>query len=206
MANSMEINPDVFSYERAVWQQGLNYVAGVDEAGRGPLAGPVVAAAVIFLDDSGIDGVKDSKLMTPLQREKLYDEIIGEALCVGVGQASPVEIDRLNILQASLLAMRRAVEDLVITPEHVLIDGNQSVPHLCCPQQTIVKGDQHCFSISAASIIAKVTRDRMMIDYHQLYPHYGFDKHKGYPSKSHRRAIQEYGFCEIHRKSFKVTL
>ncbi|MBU1880580.1 ribonuclease HII, partial [bacterium] len=148
----------------------------------------------------------DSKMLTALQRDRLFAEISDQALCIGVGQASPVEIDRQNILQASLLAMRRAVENLVITPDHALIDGNQEVPRLCCPQQTIVKGDKRSFTIAAASIIAKVTRDRMMIEYHQQFPQYGFDKHKGYPSNAHRAAIREFGQCEIHRRSFKVTL
>ncbi|TKJ40494.1 ribonuclease HII [candidate division LCP-89 bacterium B3_LCP] len=196
----------LFHFERNLWSAGKHYIAGIDEAGRGPLAGPVVAAAVIFSQELFIPQVNDSKLLSPQQREIIYKSIIAAALDVGIGQASPVEIDSMNILNASLLAMRRAVDDLVIRPDHLLIDGNQMISDCDIPQDSLIKGDSRSFSIAAASIIAKVTRDRIMVDYHHRHPEYGFDKHKGYPVKAHRESIKTHGYCDIHRRSFKVTL
>ena len=195
---------ELFSIEKALWAGGIRFVAGLDEAGRGPLAGPVVAAAVIFPKVVYIPGLNDSKLLTPTRREKLYGAIIEQASAVGIGEASPQEIDRLNILQASLLAMQRAVFHLALDPEHLLIDGRWELPGCNIEQKALVKGDQRCFSIAAASIIAKVYRDRIMMDYHKLYPQYGFERHKGYPTRAHIEAISEHGYCAIHRRSFNV--
>lgn len=195
---------ELFRFERECWSSGMTYVAGVDEAGRGPLAGPVVAAAVIFPEEVFIPELNDSKLLSPAKRERLTQQIKSAAVCVGVGQSSPEEIDRMNILQASLLAMRRAVEDLFVTPDILLIDGTQELPAYSRPQKAIVRGDRRTASVAAASIIAKVRRDTIMRDYHRIYPQYGFDRHKGYPSPAHREAIRKYGFCDIHRRSFNV--
>ena len=191
-------------YERALWQRGVTAVAGVDEAGRGPLAGPVVAAAVIFDHDVYIEGINDSKKLTEKNREIKYGEIQQRALDVGIGMVTETEIDRINILQASLKAMRMAIGRLSVRPDHILIDGNV-LPEKFYPQTAIVKGDQICFSIAAASIVAKVTRDRMMIEYDTLYPEYGFARHKGYGTKKHLEAIHQFGPCPIHRKSFKTS-
>lgn len=176
-------------------------IAGVDEAGRGPLAGPVVAAAVIFKPDQPILGVKDSKILSLKKRESLYDQIFREALSVGVGLASVEEIDELNILQASLLAMKRAVDNLNIQPDKVLVDGNK-LPKWEYDSEAIIKGDSKILEISAASIIAKVTRDRLMLDLDQQFPQYGFAAHSGYPTEMHREALIQYGPCEHHRKSY----
>lgn len=194
----------LFIHERELWNLGLSRVAGVDEAGRGPLAGPVVAAAVIFPKETFIAGINDSKLLSPSRREALYDRIVGEALNMGIGQASSVEIDRYNILQASLLAMRRAVANLTVNAEFILVDGLWTIPEATVGQKAIVRGDQTSFSIAAASIIAKVHRDRLMREYHSLYPQYSFDRHKGYPTRAHIAAIEKYGLCQIHRRSFKI--
>jgi ribonuclease HII len=192
--------------EAQLWNAGFRRVAGIDEAGRGPLAGPVVAAAVIFPVGGFIDGVDDSKRLSPRKREILIDRIREKALFVGIGQCSPAEIDEMNILQASLEAMKRAVDTLPRSPDHLLIDGRWELPGYQGSQEAVVKGDQSCFSVAAASIVAKVTRDRIMREYHAIYPQYGFDRHKGYPSKTHREAIKKYGYCDIHRRSFKVKL
>ena len=176
-------------------------LAGVDEAGRGPLAGPVFAAAVILDDAHRIQGLADSKVLSPRRREKLYDQIRAHALCVSVGQASVEEIDELNILQATLLAMRRAVEGLRLKPHRVLVDGNR-LPPLSMPALAIVKGDAKVAAISAASIIAKVERDRLCTTLHERWPHYGFDGHKGYPTAAHLQALREHGACPAHRRSF----
>ncbi len=180
-------------------QRGL--IAGVDEAGRGPLAGPVVAAAVILDNSQPIAGLADSKVLTPARRERLHDEILAKALCYGVGMASVQEIDRLNILQATLLAMQRAVQRLRLLPARVLVDGNQ-LPTLLMPAQAIVKGDARVPAISAASILAKVHRDRLCVELHLQHPAYGFDVHKGYPTEAHVRALQRHGPCPEHRNSF----
>jgi ribonuclease HII len=177
-------------------------VAGVDEAGRGPLAGPVVAAAVILDDLHPIKGLADSKKLTPLQRDRLFDEIRGKALCFAVAQASVQEIDELNILQATLLAMRRAVEGLRLLPKLVLVDGNR-LPVLPMRAEAIVQGDDKVAAISAASILAKVTRDRWCLELDLQHPAYGFAKHKGYGTAAHLAALQACGPCPEHRVSFR---
>ncbi|ABX37563.1 MULTISPECIES: ribonuclease HII [Delftia] len=176
-------------------------VAGVDEAGRGPLAGPVVAAAVILDDLNPIEGLNDSKKLTAARREALYDEIRAKALCCSIAEASVEEIDRLNILQATLLAMRRAVLGLRLKPVLVLVDGNQ-LPVLDVQAEAIVKGDSLVQAISAASILAKVTRDRWCERLHEQYPEYGFDGHKGYGTAAHLAALRLHGACEEHRRTF----
>ena len=175
--------------------------AGVDEAGRGPLAGPVVAAAVILDDLAPIKGLNDSKKLGPRTRERLFDEIRAKALCCCIAQASVEEIDTLNILQATLLAMRRAVEGLRLRPHKVLVDGNR-LPTLKIPAEAIVKGDALVKAISAASILAKVHRDRLCLELHAQHPEYGFDGHKGYPTPAHLAALREFGACPQHRRSF----
>jgi ribonuclease HII len=176
-------------------------VAGVDEAGRGPLAGAVVAAAVILDDLNPIKGLNDSKKLSAPRREKLYDEICAKALCVSVGQASVQEIDTINILQATMLAMQRAVAGLRLKPVKVLVDGNR-IPKLDVLAEAIVGGDAKVQAISAASIIAKVTRDRQCAELHALYPQYGFDGHKGYGTAEHLQALREHGACDAHRRSY----
>jgi len=176
-------------------------IAGVDEAGRGPLAGPVVAAAVILDDLNPIAGLADSKKLTALKRERLYDEIRAKALCCSIAEATVEEIDELNILQATLLAMRRAVEGLRLKPNKVLVDGNR-LPVLDVLAEAIVKGDSKVPAISAASILAKVYRDRWCQELHAQYPQYGFDGHKGYGTAAHLQALQEHGATPWHRKSF----
>ncbi len=176
-------------------------IAGVDEAGRGPLAGPVVAAAVIFHPEKPIEGLADSKKLTEKQREQFAVIIYERALAVSVGMATVEEIDQINILQATLLAMQRAVLGLPVTPELVLVDGNRS-PELSCPTRAIIKGDQLEPVISAASIIAKVTRDKMMLALDTQFPEYQFAKHKGYPTAAHRALLKQHGPCIVHRRSF----
>ena len=176
-------------------------LAGVDEAGRGPLAGPVVAAAVILDDLHRIKGLADSKTISARKRERLYDEIRARALCVAVGEASVYEIDTLNILQATLLAMRRAVEGLRLMPRYVLVDGNR-LPMLTMQCAAVVKGDAKVAAISAASIVAKVERDRLCAVLHVQHPQYGFDVHKGYPTAKHLAALREHGASSVHRRSF----
>lgn len=183
-----------------VWD-GPGLVAGVDEAGRGPLAGPVVAAAVILDDLNPIAGLTDSKQLTAARRERLYDEIRARALCCSVAEASVEEIDQLNILQATLLAMRRAVEGLRLKPTKVLVDGNR-LPVLDVLAEAIVKGDAKVPAISAASILAKVHRDRWCDHYHQQFPQYGFANHKGYGTAEHLAALRLHGACPQHRRSF----
>lgn len=185
---------------RLVWDvPGL--VAGVDEAGRGPLAGPVVAAAVILDDHKPIKGLADSKKLTALRREKLFDEIRAKALCCSVALATVEEIDRLNILQATMLAMQRAVKGLRLKPAKVLVDGNR-LPVLDVVAEAIVSGDALVPAISAASILAKVTRDRMLDELHDQHPLYGFDRHKGYGTAQHLAALREHGPLPVHRRSF----
>lgn len=176
-------------------------MAGVDEAGRGPLAGPVVAAAVILDDLHPIKGLADSKKLTPLRREKLYDEIRAKALCCSIALATVEEIDSLNILQATMLAMKRAVEGLRLKPHKVMVDGNR-LPVLDVLAEAIVKGDALVPAISAASILAKVYRDRWCDEFHLQYPQYGFAGHKGYGTAAHLAALREHGACPQHRKSF----
>ncbi len=179
-------------------------IAGVDEVGRGPLAGPVVAAAVILDPEKPIDGLLDSKMLSEAARERLDVEIREHALAFCIAEASVEEIDTINILHASMLAMSRAVAGLKTVPNLALIDGNRC-PRLECPAQALVKGDQRVQSISAASIIAKVSRDRMMVQLHEQYPEYGFAAHKGYPTAKHRQAIIEHGVMPLHRRSFKTV-
>lgn len=176
-------------------------IAGVDEAGRGPLAGPVVAAAVILDELNPIKGLADSKKLTPLRREKLYDEIRAKALCCSIALATVEEIDALNILQATMLAMKRAVEGLRLRPHKVLVDGNR-LPELSILAEAIVKGDALVPSISAASILAKVYRDRWCAEFHLEYPQYGFAAHKGYGTAEHLAALHKHGACPQHRRSF----
>lgn len=176
-------------------------LAGVDEAGRGPLAGPVVAAAVILDDRAPIKGLADSKQLTAARRERLYDEIRAKALCCSVAQASVEEIDQLNILQATMLAMRRAVLGLRLKPAKVLVDGNR-LPPLDVLAEAIVSGDALVPSISAASILAKVTRDRLLCELHLQHPEYGFDRHKGYGTAQHMQALKMHGAIAVHRRSF----
>ncbi|MCF8147065.1 MAG: ribonuclease HII [Sulfuritalea sp.] len=184
-----------------VWDSS-GLVAGVDEAGRGPLAGPVVAAAVILDDRQPIHGLADSKKLSAKRREALFDEIRAKALCCSIAQASVEEIDTLNILQATLLAMRRAVLGLRLPPKLVLVDGNR-LPVLDIRSEAIVKGDEKVPSISAASILAKVTRDRWCKQYHLEFPQYGFDQHKGYGTAEHLAALRQHGACPQHRKTFR---
>jgi len=193
---------DLLEYETKAVVKGYGNIAGVDEAGRGPLAGPVVAAAVIFSGNIEIEGLDDSKKLSPKKREELFPKIQAEAVTYGVAIVNREVIDEINILQASRLAMKQAVEQLQPTPDLLLIDGNQKIDS-SLDQWAIVKGDSKSVSIAAASILAKVTRDRIMEDYHKLYPQYEFHRHKGYGTKLHRTLIEEHGPCPIHRSTFK---
>jgi ribonuclease HII len=193
---------DLWIYEKKARDKGHLTIAGIDEAGRGPLAGPVVAAAVILPDRFPSADVNDSKQLSPVQRDRLYELIYAQAVAVGIGIVDAIEIDRINILRASLLAMVMAASNLDPAPDCLLVDGNFPVP-LALAQQTIVKGDALSLSIAAASIVAKVTRDRLMSRYDQDYPQYGFAGHKGYGTHTHREAIVRHGCCPIHRRSFK---
>lgn len=188
-------------YENAVISQGFTSVCGVDEAGRGPLAGPVCAAAVILPQNTAIEGVNDSKKLSEKKREELFDVIKSTALSYCIAFATVEEIDELNILNATMLAMKRAVEGLDIPADFAMIDGNK-IPPLSIPAQYIIKGDTKSMSIACASILAKVTRDRLMKEYAIQYPEYRFEKHKGYGTVLHRELILEYGACPIHRKTF----
>ncbi len=192
-------------FERKYWSEGIEIIAGVDEAGRGPLAGPVVAAAVVFPKEVYLEGVDDSKKLSPHRREQLFPLIHERAVGVGIGVVSHEEIDRINIYQASILAMRKALDQLSMVPSLVLADGN-SFRHEILRFENIIKGDARSFTIAAASIIAKVTRDGLMREYDKLFPGYGFAKHKGYGTREHVEAIRQNGLCEIHRRSFKVAL
>lgn len=192
--------------EMALFEQGYSFVAGLDEAGRGCLAGPVVAAAVILqLDDADLAlrlyGVRDSKQVTAQARERLYDVIMQHALAVGVGVGSVELIDQRNILQATKHAMRSALTQLSLPPHALLLDA-LLLHDIPLPQRSIIKGDARCLSIAAASIIAKVTRDRLMLELHKQYPHYGFDQHKGYGTPAHLAALREYGVTPVHRQTF----
>lgn len=190
-------------YELDFWMKGIVRVAGVDEAGRGPLAGPVVAAAAVFPPNSWIDGVNDSKKLTAARRSELYDLILQTAAGIGVGIITHEVIDRINILQATHRAMEEAVARIDPAPQFLLVDG-RSLPNFTTPFMAIVDGDERSFSIAAASIVAKVTRDRLMEDFDKQFPHYGFAQHKGYGTKHHYEALQKFGPCEIHRKSFRL--
>ena len=194
----------MLSYEKIFWRQGMNLVAGVDEVGRGPLAGPVVAAAVVLPQRVSLDQVTDSKKLTPQKRAELFDLIAESALDFAVAQIDQKTIDRFNILNASLRAMHQAVGALKNPPDAVLVDGSYKIPGLRIPQIAVVKGDSLSLSVAAASILAKVIRDKLMLDYHRKYPHFSFDQNKGYATKSHIQALKEYGPCEIHRMSFRT--
>ena len=203
MPSSKYSKADQAAAKQAVLKWDISgLMAGVDEAGRGPLAGPVVAAAVILDDLNPIKGLADSKILTALRREKLFDEIRAKALCCSIAEASVEEIEQLNILQATMLAMRRAVEGLRLQPKLVLVDGNR-LPLLTMRAEAIVKGDALVPAISAASILAKVHRDRWCADYDQQYPQYGFAQHKGYGTAQHLAALREHGACPQHRKTFR---
>lgn len=193
---------DLWAFEKAAKAKGFKSIAGIDEAGRGPLAGPVVSAAVILSDAFAVPGVTDSKKLTHKKRGRLYGEIYAHAIAVGIGIIYPAEIDRINILQAALQSMSLSVKSLFPQPDFLLIDGTFRIP-FPLPQQPVVRGDSLSISIAAASIVAKVTRDNLMDIYHQQYPQFGFGQHKGYPTRDHRAAIRKFGCCPIHRKSFK---
>jgi ribonuclease HII len=199
----MKTSNDLLKFERSLWEQGIGLVAGVDEVGRGPLAGPVVAAAVVFSPKFLIPGVFDSKKIPKEKRELFFKEILNQALGVGIGISDERDIDKYNILNASLMAMHQAVKNLKLLPEFVLVDGNQKIPQLPFPQLPIIKGDSLSFSIASASIVAKVTRDRIMDEFHKKFPHFCFDQHKGYSTQVHLDALKTHGPCEIHRKTFK---
>lgn len=192
-----------FEIENGYLKDGFKVICGIDEAGRGPLAGPVYAAAVILPPDCEIEGLNDSKKLTEKKREALFDVIIEKALAYGIGTASEKEIDEINILNATFLAMKRAVEKLEIKPDLALVDGNRE-PHISddIKEITVVKGDAKSMSIAAASVLAKVSRDRYMLEMAEKYPQYEFEKHKGYGTKLHYEKIAEYGISEIHRRSF----
>lgn len=192
---------DWLEYEKKALSQGYKLICGIDEAGRGPLAGPVFAAAVILPKGHIVEGVNDSKKLCEKKRDLLFDKIIDECICYSIGVANEEEIDEINILQATFLAMKRAVASLEIKPDIALIDGNRK-PGLDIAEWDIIKGDSKSASIAAASILAKVSRDRYMLDIAEKYPEYQFEKHKGYGTKLHYEMIEKYGICEIHRRTF----
>ena len=192
---------DMTVYEESMYKEGYKFIAGIDEAGRGPLAGPVVAGVVILKKGEFIEGLNDSKKLSEKKREALFDEITKKAVAYGVGIVDEKCIDEINILEATKLAMRKAIESMSVSPDVVLIDA-VTLDKLDIPQEAIVKGDSKSVSIAAASIIAKVTRDRIITNLADKYPQYGFDKHKGYGTKQHIDAIKKYGACDIHRKTF----
>lgn len=192
---------DLWVIENARYSDTVHCICGVDEAGRGPLAGPVYAAAVILPRGLVIEGLNDSKKLTEKRREVLYDVIVEQAVAYGIGSADEKEIDEINILQATFLAMRRAIAQLAVRPDLALIDGNRE-SDFGVPAQTVIGGDGKSANIAAASILAKVTRDRVMLQYAAQYPQYGFDVHKGYGTKRHYEALREFGPCPIHRQSF----
>jgi len=196
--------PDTFSLERCLRQKGYLSVAGLDEVGRGPLAGPVVAASVILQVKNDTSCFVDSKIINAEKRSRLYNVLLHNGAHIGVGIVSETEIDRINILQASLLAMKKAVLAMIQQPDFLLVDGNQPVP-ITIPQQTLVKGESKSASIAAASIVAKVVRDELMDQYHLQYPEYNFQQNRGYPTLEHRQAIKNHGPCIIHRRSFKCV-
>lgn len=193
--------PD-FLYEINAHNNGYKTVCGVDEAGRGPLAGPVCAAAVILPDNCTIEGLNDSKKLSEKKREELYSVITEKAVAYSVCYGTLEEIEKLNILEATFLAMNRAIESLAVKPDFALIDGNRVPKNIKVPCETVIKGDSKSNSIAAASILAKVTRDRLLLEYDEKYPEYGFKSHKGYGTKAHYEAIRKYGVTDIHRLSF----
>ena len=193
---------DLWAFEKKARDMGHPIVAGIDEAGRGPLAGPVVSAAVILPEGADLPGIDDSKKLTPAKRNRLYDQLYTVASAIGIGVVDTVEIDRINILQATLRSMAMAVANLQPRPDHLLVDGIFTIASEL-PQQAIKKGDSLSISIAAASIVAKVTRDRIMTQVDTLFPEFGFCQHKGYPTQDHRAAIVRHGCCPIHRRTFK---
>lgn len=193
---------DLWYFEQQAWQKGFIRISGIDEVGRGPLAGPVVSAAVILPESCSLSGIGDSKTLSPKQRDRLYDRIYDQAISIGIGIVDAGEIDRINILQASLLSMRFAMNNLSPQPDYLLIDGKFPI-RADIAQKAVIKGDSLSISIAAASIVAKVTRDRLMDEYHEYYPQFGFAFHKGYPTKTHKEAIRQFGICPIHRKTFR---
>ena len=188
--------------ENEIYNSGIETICGIDEAGRGPLAGPVVVAAVIMPKDSMIEGVNDSKKVSEKKREILYEQIINEAIAYGVGIIDQKEIDKINILNATKKGLTTAIKELKVKPQRILVDALTGIDTCGIPYTSIIKGDAKSYSIAAASIIAKVTRDRIMREWDEIYPEYGFEKHKGYGTKMHIDAIKEYGLCPLHRLSF----
>jgi ribonuclease HII len=190
--------------ERVLWSRGLRYVAGVDEAGRGPLAGPVVAAAVVLPPDVDLAGVNDSKQLSEKQREAAYELICARAVAYGIGVVDVPRIEEINILWAALEAMQKALDQVAttVTPDYVLVDGNRTIPSYAGRQRPIVGGDRRSLSVAAASILAKVTRDRLALEWDREYPQYGFARHKGYSTPQHWAALREHGPCPLHRPSF----
>lgn len=199
------MKPDPWSFEKKSIEKGFSTVAGIDEAGRGPLAGPVVSAAVILPFSFPVSDVKDSKKLTPGKRADLYEKIYEHAISIGIGIVDSIEIDRINILKASLMSMAMSVDNLNPQPDYLLVDGKFKIPSVL-PQEPVVRGDSLSISIAAASIVAKVTRDRLMEIYHLYYPQFGFPQHKGYPTRAHKKAISKFGCCPIHRRSFRGVL
>ena len=188
--------------DKEFFEKGVKYIAGIDEAGRGPLAGPVVVACVVLPENSMIEGVNDSKKVSEAKREKLYDIIIQEAISYGVGIIYQDEIDEINILQATKKGVTEAIKQMEVKPNIIMVDALNGIDTMGIPYKSIIKGDAKCYSIAAASIIAKVTRDRIMREWDKVYPEYGFASHKGYGTAKHIAAIKEFGPCPIHRKSF----
>ena len=188
--------------DEEIYINGAKYICGIDEAGRGPLAGPVVVGAVILPENSFIEGVNDSKKISEKKRERVYEEIIKEAISYGVGIIDESKIDEINILQATKEGLTESIKELKIIPDIILVDALRGINTCNIPYKSIIKGDATSYSIAAASIIAKVTRDRLMLKYDEMYPEYGFAKHKGYGTANHISAIKQYGLCPIHRRSF----
>lgn len=188
--------------DEEIYINGAKYICGIDEAGRGPLAGPVVVASVILPRESMIEGVNDSKKISEKKRERVYEEIIKEAISYGVGIIDESKIDEINILQATKEGLTESIKELKIVPDIILVDALRGINTCNIPYKSIIKGDATSYSIAAASIIAKVTRDRLMLKYDEMYPEYGFAKHKGYGTANHISAIKQYGLCPIHRRSF----
>lgn len=202
MKNKSEV--DLWEIERQVAQRGYRFICGIDEAGRGPLAGPVFAAAVLLPFGAQIDGLNDSKKLSDAKRRALFPEICEKAVAYGIGSASAQEIDEINILQATFLAMRRAVEAMTVQADYLLVDGNR-LTVFGIPAEAVVKGDSRSANIAAASILAKVSRDTLMEKLAEEYPHYGFEIHKGYGTKAHYAALEKFGACPIHRQTFLRT-
>jgi ribonuclease HII len=205
MGRQLAVAPAFWPFEREARTAGHRYAAGIDEAGRGPLAGPVVAAAVILAPDTPVQGLQDSKRLTAQQRNEVYMAIHQRALAYGIGIVSHDQIDRHNILWATKQAMLQAIRQLALRPDFLLIDGPEGLP-LAVPQRPIIRGDACCASIAAASVVAKVTRDRLMVAYAKHFPRYGFERHKGYPTPEHCAYLRRYGPCAIHRRSFRGVL